>query len=106
VDRPVFGRTHGVGGADTDGIAWIHPRREGRSLAQIGKKGKSKHRWIVGGKRWFLLNQWGVMCAWDCATANVYMVVLATVTGRWHLQTPGAEADATLLRPNGDEQAQ
>src|SRR6185503_5951673 len=46
--------------------------REGRSPAQIGKKGKSNHRWIVGGKLCFILNQWGLMCAWDGATANVY----------------------------------
>ena len=60
-----------LGVADTDGIALIHPMREGRSPAQTGKKGKSNHRWIVGGKRCFILNQWGLMCAWDCATANV-----------------------------------
>ena len=46
--------------------------REGRSPAQIGKKGKSNHRWIVGGKLCFILNQWGLICAWDCATANVH----------------------------------
>jgi hypothetical protein len=47
------------------------PQR-GRSPAQRGKKGKSNHRWIVGGTRGFILNQWGVIGAWDCATANVY----------------------------------
>jgi hypothetical protein len=46
--------------------------REGRSPAQIGKKGQSNHRWIVGGKLCVVLNQWGLICAWDCATANVY----------------------------------
>ena len=34
-----------LGLADTYGIAWIHPMREGRSLAQVGKKGKSNPRW-------------------------------------------------------------
>ena len=34
--------------ADTYGIELIHPRREGRSPAQVGKKGKSNGRWIVG----------------------------------------------------------
>jgi hypothetical protein len=38
-------------------IELIHPMREGRSLAQIGKKGQSNHRWIVGGKLCFILNQ-------------------------------------------------
>src|SRR5262247_2544465 len=61
-----------LGVADTYGIALIHPMREGRSPAQIGQKGLSKHRWIVGGKLCFILHQWGLMCAWDCATANVY----------------------------------
>jgi hypothetical protein len=61
-----------LGVADTYGIELIHPMREGRSPAQMGKKGKSNHRWIVGGKLCFILNQWGLMCAWDCATANVY----------------------------------
>src|SRR5437870_4694344 len=61
-----------LGVADSDGIALIHPRREGRSPAQIGKKGKRNHRWIVGGKLCFILNQWGLICAWDCATANVH----------------------------------
>src|SRR5437764_13869544 len=44
--------------------------REGRSPAQIGKKGKSNHRWMVDGKFCFILNQGGLSCAWDCATAN------------------------------------
>jgi hypothetical protein len=45
--------------------------REGRSPAQIGKKGQSNHRWIVGGKPCCILNQGGLICAWDGATANV-----------------------------------
>lgn len=61
-----------LGVADSFGIELIHPMREGRSPHQIGKKGKSNHRWIVGGKLCFILNQWGLICAWDCATANVY----------------------------------
>ena len=61
-----------LGVADTYGIELIHPMREGRSPAQIGKKGYSNHRWIVGGKLCFILNQWGLICAWDCAPANVH----------------------------------
>lgn len=61
-----------LGVADTYGVEFIHPMREGRSPAQIGKKGQSNHRWIVGGKLCVVLNQWGLICAWDCATANVY----------------------------------
>jgi hypothetical protein len=46
-----------LGVADRYGIALIHPMREGRSPAQMGKKGISNHRWIVGGKLCFILNQ-------------------------------------------------
>jgi len=38
---------------------------------QIGRKGLSNHRWIVGGKLCLLLNQWGLIVGWACATANV-----------------------------------
>ena len=60
-----------LGVIDTYGIALIHPMREGRSPQQIGRKGLSNHRWIVGGKLCLLLNQWGLVVAWECATANV-----------------------------------
>jgi len=59
-----------LGVADTYGIALIHPMREGRSAQQIGRKGKSNHRWIVGGKLCLLLNHLGLVVAWDCAGAN------------------------------------
>jgi hypothetical protein len=61
-----------LGVADASGIELIHLMREGRSPAQVGKKGMSNHRWIVGGKLCFILNQWGLICAWDCATAHVH----------------------------------
>jgi hypothetical protein len=61
-----------LGVTDTYGIEFIHPRRAGRSPAQMGKKGKSNHRWIVGGKLGVVLNQWGLICAWNCAIANVH----------------------------------
>ena len=60
-----------LGVIDTYGIELIHPIREGRSPHQIGRKGLSNHRWIVGGKLCLLLNQWGLIVAWACATANV-----------------------------------
>jgi hypothetical protein len=61
-----------LGVADSYGIELLHPIREGRSPRQIGKKGKSNARWIVGGKLGFVVNQWGLVTAWDCATANVH----------------------------------
>ena len=60
-----------LGVIDTFGIELIHPIREGRSPQQIGKKGVSNHRWIVGGKLCIVLNKLGLVVAWDCDTANV-----------------------------------
>jgi len=61
-----------IGVIDSYGIELLHPIREGRSDKQIGKKGKSNKRWIVGGKMCFLLNHLGLVVDWDCDTANVY----------------------------------
>jgi len=61
-----------IGVIDTYGIELIHPRREGRSDKQIGRKGKSNWRWIVGGKLCMLLNHLGLIVGWACETANVY----------------------------------
>jgi len=61
-----------IGVIDTYGIELIHPRREGRSPKQIGRKGLSNKRWIVGGKLCLLLNHLGLVVGWDCDTANVY----------------------------------
>ena len=60
-----------MGVIDAYGIELIHPIREGRSEQQIGKKGISNHRWIVGGKLCLLVNQDGLVVAWDSDTANV-----------------------------------
>ncbi len=48
-----------LGVADSYGIEFIHPWREGRTPDQIGKKGVSNRRWIVGGKLAFVLNSVG-----------------------------------------------
>lgn len=61
-----------LGVADSYGIELLHPMREGRSEKQIGKKGLSNHRWIVGGKLGFVLNQFGLVTAWSCLTAHVH----------------------------------
>ena len=61
-----------IGVIDTYGIELVHPRREGRSEQQIGRKGVSNQRWIVGGKLCLLLNHLGLIVDWDCDTANVY----------------------------------
>ena len=61
-----------IGVIDTYGIEWIHPRREGRCKQQIGCKGISNQRWIVGAKLCLLVNHLGLIVDWDCDTANVY----------------------------------
>ena len=61
-----------IGVIDGYGIELIHPRREGRSEKQIGKKGLSNKRWIVGGKLGLLLNNIGLVVGWDVSTANAY----------------------------------
>jgi hypothetical protein len=59
-----------LGVVDSYGIELLHPMREGRSAQQIGRKGKSNHRWLVGGKLCLLLNHLGLVGAWVCAGAN------------------------------------
>ena len=60
-----------LGVIDTYGIELIHPMREGRSPQQIGRKGLSNHRWIVGDRHRLLLNQWGLIVGWARAMADV-----------------------------------
>lgn len=55
---------------DSYGIELIHPIREGRSSRQIGKKGKSNWRWMVGMKLCWLINGRGEIVDWDWDTAN------------------------------------
>jgi len=59
-----------LGVIDPDGIARIHPIREGRRPQQSGRTGLSNHRWIVGGTLWLLWHQDGLVVGWDCATAH------------------------------------
>jgi len=60
-----------LGVADTYGIELRHPRREGRRPEQLGNKGLSNWRWIIGAKVGFVLNHLGLVCAWDCNLASV-----------------------------------
>jgi hypothetical protein len=57
---------------DSYGIELIHPIREKRSPKQIGKKGKSNWRWIVGMKLCLLINDGGEIVTWAWNTANVH----------------------------------
>ncbi len=60
-----------LGVADSYGIEWRHPWREDRADRHIGAKGLSNHRWIVGAKFADVVNQYGLVVAWDYAAANV-----------------------------------
>ena len=61
-----------MGIANSYGIELRHPIRDGRRAGQIGRKDISNHRWIVGGKFCAVVNRFGLICAWDCAGANVH----------------------------------
>ena len=95
-----------LGVIDTYGIELIHPIREGRSPQQIGRKGLSNHRWIVGGKLCLLLNQWGLIVGWASATANVadntFQWLIQQVDGRMIVLSDtgfhAAEGDPTNLK--------
>ncbi len=56
---------------DSYPIELIFPIREGRSLQQVGKKGKDKGRWSIGVKLCWLLNDFGRVVGWDWKTMNV-----------------------------------
>jgi hypothetical protein len=82
-----------LGITDTYGIELIHPIREGRSPQQIGKKGKSNHRWIVGAKFAFILNKFGLFVDWACDTANVHDSTFRPLLG-WY-------ADSMVILSDG-----
>ena len=90
-----------LGVADSYGVELGHPVRAGRNLHQVGRKGKSNHRWIVGGKLCIVLNQLGQIVAWDCNTANVhdqrFLPLLANYDGEMIIL-----ADTGFHRAKGD----
>ena len=73
-----YGPRIGVRG---DVIELCHPVRSGRDFHQTGRKGKSNHRWIVGGKLCIVINQLGLITDWDCRTANVHDQTFRTPAG-------------------------
>jgi hypothetical protein len=60
-----------LGVADSYGIELRHPWREDWADQQIGGKALSNHRWIVGAKLVYVVNQWGLVVGWDYASAEV-----------------------------------
>jgi hypothetical protein len=71
---------------DSYGIELIHPIREGHSPRQIGRKGKSNWRWIVGMKLCWLIKDFGAVVSWDWNTANVcdnvFLPLVEALNGR------------------------
>ncbi len=74
------------GVCDSFGIELLHPKREGRSAKQIGKKGKSNWRWIIGAKLGLLCNGQGQVVDWQCDTANVYDAAFHPLLEKVHEQ--------------------
>ena len=71
------------GVVDTFGIELIHPYREWRTNGQIGRKGLSNHRWIVGAKLCVVLNHLGLPVSWACGTANLPDQAFHEVIADW-----------------------
>ena len=61
-----------LGVIDTYGIELRHPIRQGRRRGQLGAKGLSNHRWIVGIKLGVLLDHLGRVIGWAWAPANLH----------------------------------
>jgi hypothetical protein len=61
-----------LGIVDSFGVEWIYPVRQGRSLRQIGLKGLSYHRWIVGGKLCLMAHHPGGVTGWVRAPAQAH----------------------------------
>ena len=89
---------------DSYGIELIHPIREGRSQQQIGKKGKSNWRWIVGMKLCWLINDHGQVVSWDWDTANVhdqvFLPLVAALEQKSIVLADTGFQDATGIPPN------
>ena len=90
-----------LGVADSYGVELGHPVRAGRQLHQVGQRGKSNQRWILGGKLCVVLNKLGLIVDWDCATANVhdqrFLPLLACYDGQMIILT-----DTGFHRAKGD----
>ncbi len=67
------------GVCDCFGIELIHPIREGRSPDQIGGKGKSNHRWIVGAKCFVMCNGLGQIVEIIAGSARLHDTIFHCV---------------------------
>jgi len=49
---------------DSYPVEMLFPIRQGRSVRQIGKKGRDKGRWMIGGRFWVMLDTYGRLVDW------------------------------------------
>ena len=82
---------------DSYGVELIHPVREGRSQAQIGEKGKSNRRWIVGVKLCWLVTSKGQVIDWGWDSAEIHDQNFRDIGLNWTEKT-------TVLSDNGFRQ--
>jgi hypothetical protein len=92
-----------LGIIDSIGIELIHPRREGRSQSALGRKGISNHRWIVGIKLAWLINQRGEVVEWQWLPANVPDQEFRDVVGWQDDQIIGLADQGFRLRAGEDD---
>jgi hypothetical protein len=83
---------------DSYGVELIHPVREGRSQAQIGQKGKSNRRWIVGVKLCWLVTPKGQVIDWGWDSAEIHDQNFRDIGLGWREET-------TILSDNGFRQS-
>ena len=86
---------------DSYPIELIFPIREGRSPAQVGRKGKDKGRWTVGIKLCWLLNAVGQVVTWTWAPLNTPDKDLASLAAPFAGQTITL-SDSAFHRKEGD----
>ena len=55
---------------DSYPVELLFPIRQGRSQRQIGKKGRDKGRWMIGGRFWVMLDTYGRILEWYFLTLN------------------------------------
>jgi hypothetical protein len=55
---------------DSYPVELLFPIRQGRSQQQIGKKGRDKGRWMIGGRFWVMLDTYGRIIEWYFLTLD------------------------------------
>lgn len=72
---------------DSYPIELLFPIREGRSAAQLGRKGRDKGRWMIGMRLWWLLSNTGQVVEWYWPPMNVPDKAFNTLAATFDEQT-------------------